>query len=165
MTSVFLSLGSNIQPQENLCRAIEQLQTQYDTLEYSKVYKSAAVGFDGPSFLNLAIRLQTEQSLEQVLQTLHTIEENCGRNRNAVKFSSRTVDIDLLLYGDLQTDSPTCVLPRPEILTYAFVLLPLSELIPNTIHPQKAQTYAQLWESFDHSTQMLHVDNLFCLEP
>jgi len=164
MTRVFLNLGSNIQPQEHLCQAIKQLQTQYGTLVYSQIYQSAAVGFDGPPFLNLAVSLHTKQTVDQLQQTLHSIEDSCGRQRHSVKFSSRTVDIDLLLYGDLQINTPTLVLPRPEILTYAFVLLPLAELIPDSIHPQTQQSYAQLWQDFDHSAQPLQLDSLPCLD-
>ncbi len=77
------------------------------------------------------------------------IEEMHGRTRQCKKFSSRTLDIDLLLYGDVVLEEGKLKLPRDEITRYAFVLEPLAEIAPDHKHPVSGQRYADLWAAFD----------------
>ncbi|MEJ2619773.1 MAG: 2-amino-4-hydroxy-6-hydroxymethyldihydropteridine diphosphokinase [Candidatus Thiodiazotropha sp.] len=151
----WLSLGSNQSPQQYLPRAIEDLRVSYGDLTISSVYESEAVGFTGENFLNLVVGIFTNRSAQAVNQHLKAIEMRHGRLRSDHKFAARTLDIDLLTYGDQIIESDGMRLPRDEILHYAFVLLPLSEVAGEEIHPERGISYRQLWQAFDSAGQAL----------
>lgn len=153
MSDVYISIGSNIEAEQHIRRAIVQLQQHYGQLQCSSVYKSKAVGFDGEDFLNLVVRLQTNESVAQVAVLLRQVEQDNGRERNGPKFSSRILDLDLLLYDALVIDHDHIHLPRAEITVNAFVLLPLAELAPQLQHPVLKKTMKRLWDEFDHLSQ------------
>ena len=140
---IFLSLGSNIEPEKHIGFAKEQLQIKYGKLLISSVYKTKAVGFKGDDFLNLVIKTSTSDSPETVIDYLHYIEKQTGRETGTGQFNSRTLDIDLLLYGDLIDASLN--LPRDEILEYDFVLEPLVEIFPEGIHPIEKRSYKEIF--------------------
>jgi 2-amino-4-hydroxy-6-hydroxymethyldihydropteridine diphosphokinase len=151
----WLSLGSNQLPRQYLPRAIDDLRDSYGDLAISPVYESEAVGFAGENFLNLVVGIYTNQSALAVNQHLKGIEKRHGRLRSDNKFAARTLDIDLLTYGDQIIESDGMRLPREEILRYAFVLLPLSEVAGEEIHPEQGMSYRQLWQAFDPAGQVL----------
>jgi 2-amino-4-hydroxy-6-hydroxymethyldihydropteridine diphosphokinase len=153
MADVYISVGSNIEAERHIRHAITQLQQHFGLLQCSSVYKSKAVGFDGDDFLNLVVRLQTDEHIEQVAALLRQVEQDNGRERNGPKFSSRTLDLDLLLYDDQVIDKKNIHVPRAEITTNAFVLLPLAELVPQLQHPVLKKSMQRLWDEFDHSMQ------------
>lgn len=155
MAKVFLGLGSNIQPQTYIRNALTALQEQFGGLELSPVYESEAIGFNGDNFLNLVALITTEMSVSELQKHLKALENKNGRDRNAVKFSGRTLDIDILLYDDITGLVDGVTLPRDEILKNAFVLKPLCDLSPNTRHPKNKKTIAQLWAEYDSSQQKL----------
>jgi 2-amino-4-hydroxy-6-hydroxymethyldihydropteridine diphosphokinase len=155
MVRVWLSLGSNIDPQQQIPAAVEALKQRFGHLVVSPVYESPAVGFDGDNFHNLVVGIETELAPRELAGVLREIEGQHGRVRSAEKFSSRTLDIDLLTYGDRIIDEPQMQLPRDEILRYAFVLLPLSEVAPQERHPLNGLTYRELWAEFDATDQPL----------
>jgi 2-amino-4-hydroxy-6-hydroxymethyldihydropteridine diphosphokinase len=152
---VWLSLGSNKAPLEHLPLAIDELKALFGKLWLSPVYESEAVGFDGDHFLNLVVGIDTSMTPAALIQQLKGIEARHGRRRSDNKFAPRTLDIDLLTYGAQVIDSETIHLPRDEILRYAFVLLPLSEVAGDELHPQEGKTYHQLWQAFDRPEQQL----------
>ena len=154
MTRVYLSLGSNIDRQYHLSRALDALQKQFGELLISSVYESEAVGFNGSPFYNAAARATTSKSIEEVCATLKAIEKDNGRVHTDKKFCARTLDLDLLTYDSKITTTPV-VLPREEICYNAFVLWPLAELVPNDIHPETQETYAKMWQNFDKQKQQL----------
>lgn len=154
MAQIYISLGSNINPQHNVKVGIEALKKAINVTAISTIYESKSIGFLGNNFLNLVIKAQTLLSVNDLIILFKTIEIANGRAINAKKFSSRTLDIDLLLYDDLIIALPT-KLPRPEIATNAFVLLPLAEIAPDKIHPITQLTYQQMWQNFDKSSQCL----------
>ena len=149
MTKVYLGLGSNVDPERNLRLGIRQLRERFGDLELSNVYRSAAVGFEGSDFLNLVVGLETDVSPEEIDACIEAIHELAGRRRGAEKFSSRSLDIDLLLHGDLVRDAPAPSLPRADILEYSFVLRPLFDIAPELEHPVTGQTIAAHWDCFD----------------
>lgn len=155
MPQVYLSLGSNIDREQSIRQAIQQLTAHYGALQISTVYESEAVGFEGGAFYNLVVGFQSELAWEEIQQQLRQIEEENGRERESEKFTSRTLDIDLLIYGDLDLQGQGVDLPRAEIFSYAFVLRPLAEIAGGEVHPQTGERYDQLWERFDASTQPL----------
>lgn len=155
MTAVYLGLGSNKNPQFYLGRALTALQESFGELHISPVYESESVGFKGSNFFNLVVMLNTSLSVKRLLEELRSIENANDRDRSAPKFSSRTLDIDILLYGDQVGEFDGVVLPRQEILDNAFVLLPLCDLAPGLIHPVKKQSVAALWSQYDKSQQRI----------
>jgi len=155
MATVYLGLGSNESPQANLRLAIRELQNRYGELAVSATYRSAAVGFDGADFLNLALRLQCEDSPLAICDEIERIHDLAGRVRGAGKWQSRSLDIDLLLYDDLVLDERPVRVPRDDILRHSFVLRPLAELAPEHVHPVTGRTMLEHWQEFDASSHPL----------
>jgi len=149
----WLSLGSNIAPEERIPAAIDALADRFGLLVVSPVYESEAVGFSGENFHNLVVGIETQLTPRALVQVLRQMEETHGRVRGADRFAPRTIDIDLLTYGDRIVDDGDLQLPRGEILRYAFVLLPLTDVAGEERHPQTGMTYRQHWDAFSGSDQ------------
>jgi len=154
MTTVFVGLGSNIQPHAHVPLALELLERSFGDLNVSPIYRCPAVGFDGDEFVNLVVGFDTVTPVHALQAELRDIEAACGRDR-AEKMASRTMDIDLLLYGDAVMDDDMLTLPRADILEYAFVLKPLADLIPEARHPVRGERYIDMWRAFDDREQPL----------
>ena len=157
MTAIYLSLGSNVDRHKNITAALDALAAVLGDLQISSVYESKSVGFDGSNFLNLVVGAHTTLSIVELSETLKRIEDNNGRKRNGSKFSPRTLDIDILTYGDFVGVESDIELPRAEITKNAFVLLPLSEIAPDGLHPQLQKNYRDLWLDYDRASQSLWV--------
>lgn len=155
MATIYISIGSNIDPLHYISLALQDLQAQFGAIRNSRFYESQAVGFDGDNFINLVSEAQTMLALTDVVNILHHIEDVHGRHRNGPRFSSRTIDLDLLLYDDVIYQQQGIDIPRHEILTNAFVLCPLAEIFPHGRHPVANRTYQQLWNEFDQTSQPL----------
>lgn len=154
---VWLSLGSNIDAEQHIRAAVNALRQQFNNLVISPVYESESVGFDGDNFLNLVVGILTDKSLDELNNLLKAIEDDNGRSRAGEKFSSRTLDIDLLTYGQEDFTEMGINIPRHEILTYAFVLRPLSDVAPDELHPHLEMSYRRLWEGFDQASQPMKI--------
>ena len=155
MTAIYLSLGSNVNRHKNITAALDALSELFGTLQISSVYESKSVGFEGSNFFNLVVGAATELSIGELSETLKRIEDENGRKRNGPKFSPRTLDIDILTYGDFVGVEGGVELPRAEITQNAFVLLPLTEIAPQVLHPQLQKSYHDLWEAYDRASQSL----------
>jgi len=153
MAQVYVSIGSNIEREHNIRSGVQALQQIFAPLRLSSIYDSEAVGFDGAAFYNLVAGFETDQAVHQLVAVLREIEDRHQRRRKGPRFSSRTLDIDLLLYDDQVLDGPDLVLPREEILHSAFVLAPLAEIAPSLRHPLTGESYADLWCRFDRDSQ------------
>ena len=149
----YVGAGSNIEPREHLSAAMAELARRFSGLRLSSVYRTAAVGFEGPDFLNLVASFETSLPVDRVIAQLDEIENAAGRRRSADRFSSRSLDLDLLMYGDVVDD--TLKLPREDILEYAFVLAPMAEPAPDLVHPAEGATMRELWERFEGATQTI----------
>ena len=148
MSTAYLGIGSNIDVERNVPAGVAALRTEFGKVTLSPVYRSAAVGFRGDAFINLAARVETAMQPLQLKDYLNRLEDRFGRRRDVPKFSDRTLDIDILLYDDLYLHFPALILPRPEILRYAHVLKPLADLAPSLKHPVTRKTLAEHWASF-----------------
>jgi 2-amino-4-hydroxy-6-hydroxymethyldihydropteridine diphosphokinase len=155
MARIYISLGSNIDRDRNTRAGVRALRQRFGELELSSVYESEAVGFDGDAFYNMVIACEVDEDVHSVNRALAEIEDAHGRDRSGPRFSSRTLDLDLLLYDDLVLDENGLRLPREEILKNAFVLWPLAEIAPQLVHPVSGRTYAELWQNFDKSRETL----------
>ena len=125
MMQYFLSLGSNINAEANIILAIEKLQKILDNSEYSSVHQTKAEGFEGDDFLNLVVAGESSLSFEGLNKKLKEIEDESGRNRDAPKFSARTLDIDIVF----QIGDEEILFESDEIEKYSFVSEPLKELL------------------------------------
>ncbi len=155
MTAIYLSLGSNVNRHKNIVAALDALSALFGELQISSVYESKSVGFDGSNFFNLVVGAETFLSITELSEKLKRIEDDNGRKRNGPKFSPRTLDIDILTYGDFVGVESGVNLPRAEIIKNAFVLLPLAEIAPQLLHPQLQKSYQQLWSEYDRASQSL----------
>ena len=157
MAQVYLSIGSNIDRERYINAALSALECEFGEVGLSSVYESVAVGFEGDNFYNLVAAIETEMPVPDLQACIKQIEDQNGRLREGPRFSARTLDIDILTYDDVVGDRQGVVLPREEILENAFVLLPLSELAPEALHPVLQKTYQQLWDEFPNKKQALWV--------
>jgi 2-amino-4-hydroxy-6-hydroxymethyldihydropteridine diphosphokinase len=149
VTAVYVAAGSNVEPIVNLRRALDVLAAHYPGLRVSRAWRNRAVGFEGEDFVNLVVGFDTGDDVRAVLDRLHAAEAACGRARHAPKWAPRSMDLDILLYGDRVCDEPGLVLPRPDLLRRAYMLGPLAELAPDLPHPLERATIAELWSRFD----------------
>lgn len=153
MARVYVSIGSNIEREDHVRAGIAALRAAFGPLTLSRVYESQAVGFDGDDFFNLVAGFDTDQSVQAVARILRDIERANGRDRRAPRFSSRTLDLDLLLYDDAVLEEADIKLPREEIIRYAFVLGPLADIASDLRHPVLNRRVSELWEEFDRQGQ------------
>ena len=148
---VFVAAGSNVEPEHNLERACTEIVHTWHDARFSRAYRNVAVGFEGPDFINLVTGFTTALPLESVIARLRAIETQCGRPRYAPKWASRTMDLDVLLYGDLVEKTTDYTLPRPDLLKRPYMLGPLAEIAPDVVHPTEHRTIADLWKQFDRN--------------
>ena len=160
MTTVLLSLGSNVQPRRHLQAAVAALADRFGPLIVSPAYRTAAVGFDGPAFLNNAVALETDMSLDALDAWAHALEDAHGRDRSGPRFSDRTLDIDVVFHGDLIVEGPGEMrIPRPEV-KHAFVLKPLADIAPGFVDPVSGLTLAALWQAHPQVGETFEVVDL-----
>ena len=155
MAKIYISLGSNIDREANTREGVRALRERFGELELSSVYESESVGFDGDAFYNMVIACYSDEDVHTVNKALAEIEDANGRDRSGPRFSSRTLDLDLLLYDDVILNQKGLSLPRDEIVKNAFVLWPLAEIAPELIHPLAGKNYDMLWQEFDKTKEKL----------
>jgi 2-amino-4-hydroxy-6-hydroxymethyldihydropteridine diphosphokinase len=144
-TPVYVAAGSNVAPVENLRRALDVLDQYFAPLTVSRAYANAAVGFDGDEFINLVVGFRTGLTVHQVIERLHDAEAACGRERLAPKWAPRSMDLDVLLFGDTVCAEPGLTLPRPDLLRRPYMLGPVAEIAPAVVHPIEQRTLGELW--------------------
>ena len=163
MSLLHLNIGSNQDRRKNIRLALDQLQPFFTKITISSIFESPSEGFEGSDFYNVGVNVETNKSASEVIHFLHQIEDSLGRNRKLPKFSSRIIDLDLVLYDDLIDEKLN--IPRKDILKYAFVLAPLFELNPEGIHPEKKVLYSSLWKDFqsnqDFDLHKYNIDKLY----
>ena len=145
MIRVFLGMGTNLGDREcNLQDAITALSQRMEILKESSVYQTAPWGYlDQPAFLNQVIEAQTDLSSLNLLGFLKETEKLLGRQAN-FRYGPRLIDLDILFYGNRIIQTPRLQVPHPRLAQRAFVLVPMAEIAPEFVHPQKGQTITQL---------------------
>ena len=149
----WLSIGSNLERERSIRGGLLDLRAAYSELVLSPVYETVAVGFAGRPFLNLVAGIDTHEPVAAINARLRAIEDAHGRVRGPEKFAPRTLDIDLLTWGDAAGTIDGYTLPRDEILRYAFVLGPLADVAPDGRHPALGRSYGALWRELGEQLQ------------
>ena len=157
MPRAFVSIGSNIDREYHIRAAVNGIRNRFGDLAMSHVYESAAVGFQGDDFFNMVVSFDTDEAVWDVVSGLRAIETANLRDRAMPRFSPRTLDLDLLLFGDLIFDEGGIKLPRDEIFQYAFVLGPLAEIAGDIRCPREGRRFIDIWGEFDQASQPLYV--------
>jgi len=145
----FISIGSNIDKEIHIPSSIAALKKQFGEIILSSLYETEAVGFEGDDFINLIVQFSSDLDAKSVAKILRQIELDHGRTRDSRKYAARTLDLDLVLYGDLIINDGRLQIPRDEIEKYAFVLEPLAEIAADLHHPVCKKSYRQLWNEYD----------------
>ena len=154
MSRAYLSLGSNVDAVTHLRAAVNALRERFGDVVLSPVYRTRAVGFDGPDFHNAAAIIDTDLDPHALNAWLHALEDAHGRDRSGPRYGDRTLDIDIVLFDGLSLEGAgnpgsgpgqALRIPRPE-LKHAFVLRPLAEIAPDVVVPGTGRTLAQLWD-------------------
>lgn len=157
MAHVWLSIGSNIDRERIIPVALDALRGQFGKLVVSPIYETPAEGFAGNAFYNLVVGINTDMALPVLHGLLKDLENRHGRVRGTKKFSSRTLDIDVLTYGHRVANAGDKTIPSDEILKYAFVLKPLVDVAADELHPGLQVSYAELWQQFKGDKTSLHL--------
>ncbi|UUM30239.1 2-amino-4-hydroxy-6-hydroxymethyldihydropteridine diphosphokinase [Vibrio japonicus] len=145
MITTYIGIGSNVERHKHIQVAIEELSAIGSQLRLSTIYECESVGFEGNAFFNLVVEMKTALDLSEFSRQLREIEFKWGRSAQAKKFQPRTVDLDIILFGDcVSKQSPE--LPRSDIYKYGFVIEPLNELCAELIIPSDGRTVRQVWE-------------------
>jgi 2-amino-4-hydroxy-6-hydroxymethyldihydropteridine diphosphokinase len=140
---VYVGVGSNIDARSNLETAVAELEQHFSSLMCSDVFRSPAFGFEGDDFLNMVVAFQSAAGPDAVDEILSSIEYAGGRTRQAARYVSRSLDLDLLMYG--ATVDPARRLPREDVLRFPFVLAPLADLAPALRHPVSGEPLRDAW--------------------
>ena len=155
MSEVYVAAGSNVAPERNLTQAVAALAHEFPGSRFSPWYRNRAAGFEGDDFINLVAGFSTQLRPMELLERLHAIEAQCGRQRDAPRWAPRSIDLDVLLYGELVCVGPPLTLPRPDLLKRAYMLGPLADLAPELQHPTAGKTIGELWRQFDQAAHPL----------
>lgn len=148
MTRVYIGIGSNIERERNVRAALDRFEKLFAPLTVSPVYESEAMGFAGAAFFNLVVGFDTQLSLQELRLQLRAIERENGNAGNLPKFSARSLDLDLLTYGDFCGVVNGVKLPRADIAEYAYALWPLADIAGAELHPQLRISYRILKQQF-----------------
>lgn len=149
MSIVFLGIGANLGERgSSLKNAISEIEEHIGTvLRSSSIYETAPWGFEASNkFLNMVVEVETRLSPSGLLMTILMIEANLGRIRNETQYSSRVIDIDILLYDDMVIDEISLKIPHPLMQERKFVLVPLREIAPELVHPVLKKSSTELLE-------------------
>jgi 2-amino-4-hydroxy-6-hydroxymethyldihydropteridine diphosphokinase len=151
MRTAYIGLGANLPspagpPEATLAAAISRLGSLGRITAKSSLYSTAPVGYGAqPRFVNAVVALETQLEARELLDALMAIERDFGRDReDAIPNGPRTLDLDILLLGDLQINEPGLEIPHPRLAKRAFVLVPLNEIAPEAIDPRSGKKMSEL---------------------
>ncbi|MGH2606011.1 MAG: 2-amino-4-hydroxy-6-hydroxymethyldihydropteridine diphosphokinase [Anaerolineales bacterium] len=156
----FVLLGSNLDPESNLLRAVAGLARLGEIRRVSSVYQSPPVARPGqPDFLNAAVLLETEHDPPALQRALRDLEAELGRVRGSDKHEARTIDLDLCLYGS-RIDTGSMTLPDPDLLEHAYAAAPIAELDPAFRHPVTGEPMGQIARRLREEADLTRRDDI-----
>jgi 2-amino-4-hydroxy-6-hydroxymethyldihydropteridine diphosphokinase len=159
---VIITLGSNINPIENLQTALRHIRSLGVILGIARVYQNPALGPDGkPSdqtpFMNTALCLQTDLDVLPLRESLRQIEAEMGRVRSTDKFAAREIDLDICMYGERVFHSNEIILPDPDLITKAHLAIPVAELVPEMLHPVEKRMMREIAEKLSSQDSLKEI--------
>ncbi|MEK8132987.1 2-amino-4-hydroxy-6-hydroxymethyldihydropteridine diphosphokinase [Paenibacillus filicis] len=144
----YIGLGSNIGDRSNYLSEAIRLLAEEESIELasrSGIYETEPVGYvDQDAFLNMVVAVTTSLSSSELLERMQRVEQRLGRKRE-IHWGPRTIDLDLLLFGDVHQDAPDLILPHPRMMERAFVLVPLIDAMEK-LEAARARTYREQLE-------------------
>jgi 2-amino-4-hydroxy-6-hydroxymethyldihydropteridine diphosphokinase len=149
MTTAWVAIGGNIEPELRMPQAARLLRGCFPDARFSRCYRNPAFGFEGADFWNAAAGFDTRLELAALVDTLRSIEEQCGRRRSDPQWAPRVMDIDLLVFDGLTGRIGKVTLPHPDLLRRAYVLGPMADLLPQWRHPLDGRTLISLWHELE----------------
>ncbi|HIF9239895.1 TPA: 2-amino-4-hydroxy-6-hydroxymethyldihydropteridine diphosphokinase [Photobacterium damselae] len=154
MNTCYISIGSNIEPEYHLVMALKELRLlSHGQLRLSRIFQAEPVGFDGDSFYNCVVEIKTSSSVDILQSSLKALEIKYGRPIDAKKNQDRTLDLDILLFGnEIRERDPQ--LPRDDLYKFAFVLWPMYELAPELVVPNDGRSIAELYREIQFQQQL-----------
>jgi len=136
MAEAYISIGSNICPKENIKKCLDMLKSEFEVIAISPMYETKPYGYENQSnFINLAVGIKTELKSHELLKKLQEMENELGRKR-LFRFSPRTIDLDILLYGSEIIEDKDLTIPHKGLLERDFMLIPLLDIAPNISNPK-----------------------------
>ncbi|MFA0441220.1 2-amino-4-hydroxy-6-hydroxymethyldihydropteridine diphosphokinase [Vibrio sp. 10N.286.49.C2] len=157
MTIAYIGVGSNIDRRKHIVAACRELELLSQDTAFSPVYASESYGFSGNEFYNLVVRIKTSHTAASLSAALKEIEVKWGRELGAKKFQNRTLDLDILLFGN-EISQKKPILPREDIFKYSFVIQPLYDLAPDLVIPQDGRTVTQIWQAMSDPVELRTID-------
>lgn len=166
MDKVFISIGSNLGSKEDYCRkAIVEVGKFAKNIKLSSLYETKAVDkVDQPNFINCAIEIETELSPQKLLAELNRIEQKLGRVRHE-RWGPRTIDLDIIFYGDLVLEEPHLIIPHPRAHLREFVLEPICEIDPNFIYPGLEVPVLEILQKITDKKNIVKLNSSFTINP
>lgn len=144
-STVYLSVGSNINKRQSINRALSLLKDAFEFIRHSSIYESAAVGREkSPDFWNLVVEIRTELSPDRLKKKLVQIEKQAGRIKRSDKFAPRIIDIDIVFYGSKVLKEPGCRIPHSDADCAHYIIIPMIELNPHFRHPTAGKNMLEL---------------------
>ena len=158
MPLVFISIGSNLGDRiENCITAVQEISSFANILALSSIYETEPVGKeDQPYFINCVIKIETELSPSRLLASLQSVEDKLGR-RHEERWGPRVIDLDIIFYNDLVIETEELTIPHPRAHLRRFVLLPLSEIAPEKVHPVLKVTASNFLNELKDSKDVVKV--------
>ncbi|KQA16312.1 2-amino-4-hydroxy-6-hydroxymethyldihydropteridine diphosphokinase [Vibrio metoecus] len=163
MITAYIGVGSNQDRHQSIEAGVRALIELASASRLSTIYECPSVGFASHPFFNLMVEIETTLSLPALMAKLKAIEQQYGRLPNAQKYQDRTLDLDIVLYGDRVSEKEP-VLPRPDIYRYPFVIQPLYELCPQRVIAGDGRTVEQIWQNAQGLASLTPVTIWFSIE-
>ena len=148
MAHIFIGIGSNSDPTENIAGGLRDLMQHFGKLTLSQTYATQPFEGTGDEFYNLVVGCHSGNSVESVVKVLKAIESAHGRTHLLRNLASIVLDLDLLTFDNLRLRTSNISIPHADISNRAYILKPLAEIAPQTRHPEIGDTYEKMWSEF-----------------